>query len=58
LESVLVNSAAHPRRRAVRVVMVVMMASRQHEIVTLREELRRVNQVAAEKLNLPDSTFR
>jgi hypothetical protein len=26
-----VNSASHPRRRAVRVVVMVMMASRQHE---------------------------
>jgi hypothetical protein len=41
----------------VRVVMMVVMASRQHEIVTLREEPRRVNQVAPEKLNLADSSF-
>jgi hypothetical protein len=36
----LVNSASHPRRRAVRVVMVVMMASTQHEITHYRTQSR------------------
>jgi len=57
LESVLVNSASHPRRRAVRVVMMVVMASRQHESVTLREEPQPVNQVPAQKPNLADLGF-
>lgn len=36
------NSAAHPRRRAMRVMMVVMVAS-QHEIFKLRDLARLVN---------------
>jgi len=35
----------------------VVMASRQHESVTLREEPRPVNQVPAQKLNLADLGF-
>jgi hypothetical protein len=58
LEPVLLNSASHPRRRAVRVVVMVMMASRQHETVTLSEETGPVNSATPEKLDLSDSTFR
>jgi len=57
LDSVLVNSASHPRRRAVRVVMMVVMASRQHESITLREEPRHVNQVAPRKTELVGFNF-